>query len=75
MIEIKDNGIGIADDHINKIFTMFYRAHQDNSGSGLGLYIVKETIDKLYGNISVKSKMRFGSTFTVTLPNLKDLKL
>lgn len=72
VIEVKDNGIGIADDHINKIFTMFYRANHDNSGSGLGLYIVKETVDKLYGSISVKSQLRQGSTFKVTLPNLKD---
>lgn len=73
VINIRDNGTGIADDHINKIFTMFYRAHQDNSGSGLGLYIVKETIDKLYGTITVKSQLRQGSVFTVTLPNLKDI--
>ncbi len=73
VIDIRDNGMGIADEHISKIFTMFYRAHQDNSGSGLGLYIVKETIEKLYGAISVKSRMRQGSTFTVTLPNLKEL--
>ncbi len=73
VIKIKDNGMGIADDHITKIFTMFYRAHQDNSGSGLGLYIVKETIEKLYGTVTVKSQMRYGSTFTVTLPNLKEI--
>ncbi len=73
IIEISDNGIGISDDHLNKIFTMFYRAHQDNSGSGLGLYIVKETIDKLYGSVSVKSQLRQGSKFTVKLPNLKEM--
>lgn len=73
IIEIQDNGIGIAENHLNKIFTMFYRANQDNSGSGLGLYIVKETVDKLFGTISVKSNMRRGSTFTITLPNLKEM--
>lgn len=74
VLEIKDNGIGIADEHINKIFTMFYRANHDNSGSGLGLYIVKETVDKLFGTISVKSQLRQGSLFKVTLPNLKEFK-
>ena len=73
IISVRDNGIGIPDSHLNKIFTMFYRAHQDNSGSGLGLYIVKETVDKLYGNIAVQSKTRQGSTFTVTIPNLKEM--
>jgi len=73
VIDVIDNGIGIAENHLNKIFTMFYRAHQDNSGSGLGLYIVKETIDKLYGSITVKSQLRKGTHFTITLPNLKEM--
>ena len=51
---------------------MFFRATQDFNGSGLGLYIVKETIEKLKGKITVKSKMRYGTTFKVTIPNLKE---
>ncbi len=72
VIKIRDNGIGIAPEYLNKIFTMFFRASQDDNGSGLGLYIVKETIDKLSGTIQVKSKLREGTSFTVTIPNLKE---
>jgi signal transduction histidine kinase len=51
---------------------MFFRATQDFAGSGLGLYIVKETVEKLKGKIKVTSKMRQGSVFKVTLPNMKN---
>lgn len=72
IIEVSDNGIGISEMYLPKIFEMFFRATQEFSGSGLGLYIVKETVEKLKGKISVKSKTRQGSLFKVTLPNLKD---
>jgi signal transduction histidine kinase len=71
VIEVQDNGIGISETFLPKIFEMFFRATQDFSGSGLGLYIVKETVEKLKGKITVKSKMRHGSTFKVVIPNLK----
>ena len=67
-ISIEDNGIGIEEAHIEKIFDMFYRASELSKGSGLGLYIVKETIDKLGGKISVKSNLGQGTSFTVQLP-------
>ena len=51
---------------------MFFRATDEFNGSGLGLYIVKETVEKLKGRITVRSKMRVGSTFRVVLPNLKE---
>lgn len=70
VITVKDNGIGIADDKIEKIFDMFYRATKVSKGSGLGLYIVKETITKLNGTVSLESKLNIGSTFTITIPNL-----
>lgn len=69
IISIKDNGIGIDIKHIEKIFEMFYRATKASQGSGLGLYIVKETLDKLNGTISVDSELGKGTTFIVTLPN------
>jgi PAS domain S-box-containing protein len=71
-IEVTDNGIGISETFLPKIFEMFFRATQEFTGSGLGLYIVKETVEKLQGKVVVKSKMRQGSTFKVTLPNLKE---
>jgi len=72
VIEVSDNGIGISETFRPKIFEMFFRATQEFSGSGLGLYIVKETVQKLKGKITVKSRMRHGSTFKVVLPNLKE---
>ena len=68
-IVIKDNGIGISEKHINKIFDMFYRASKYSSGTGLGLYIVKETVAKLGGKIEVISRVNEGTTFSVLLPN------
>lgn len=69
MLEVKDNGIGIEEVHIHKIFDMFYRAHHIGVGSGLGLHIVKTATDTLGGSISVSSKVSIGSTFTILLPN------
>lgn len=68
IITVKDNGLGIAPEHHTRIFDMFYRASESSEGSGLGLYIVKETLDKLEGSISVQSSIGKGSEFTVTLP-------
>nr|WKN40105.1 ATP-binding protein [Tunicatimonas sp. TK19036] len=67
-LQVRDNGLGIAKEHINKIFDMFYRASEQQSGSGLGLYIVKETIEKMKGTISVDSTLGEGTCFTVSLP-------
>jgi signal transduction histidine kinase len=67
-ITVKDNGIGINDKHIGKIFEMFYRTSDTSAGSGLGLYIVRETIKKLNGSIDVVSQINEGSTFTIVLP-------
>jgi signal transduction histidine kinase len=61
IIEVIDNGIGISEVFLPKIFEMFFRATQDFSGSGLGLYIVRETVEKLKGKITVKSGVRQGS--------------
>ncbi len=55
IIVVEDNGIGIEAEFLNKVFNMFYRATEKSEGSGLGLYIVKEIVDKLNGNISVIS--------------------
>lgn len=68
-IEVTDNGSGIANEHLSKIFDMFYRASYDSKGSGLGLYIVKETVQKLGGRINVQSQLGEGTKFTIFLPN------
>ncbi|MEK6477838.1 PAS domain S-box protein [Catalinimonas sp. 4WD22] len=70
-IQIKDNGIGIKKEYLDKIFDMFFRATNRSSGSGLGLYIVKEAVEKLGGEINVKSAPGEGTDFIIQLPNLK----
>ena len=69
-IEVEDNGQGIPHEHQSKIFEMFYRATQQANGTGLGLYILKRSVDKLKGSIDIKSAVGIGSTFTVKLPQL-----
>ncbi len=66
----RDNGIGIPPEFVPKVFDMFYRATERSEGAGLGLYIVKETIDKLGGAISVESRVGESTTFKLILPNL-----
>lgn len=68
IISVEDNGIGIAEKHIDSIFKMFYRGTELSSGSGLGLYIVKETLKKLKGKIDVHTKINEGSKFIISLP-------
>jgi two-component system sensor histidine kinase/response regulator len=68
IIMVQDNGIGIHDEHINNIFTMFYRATSEETGSGLGLYNVKDALNKLNGAIEVQSAVNVGTTFKVIIP-------
>lgn len=69
--QVRDNGIGIGAEHLDKIFDMFYRATDHRVGSGLGLFLVRETIIKLHGDVRVASILGEGSMFSVELPNLK----
>ncbi len=69
-IIIKDNGIGIDKVHQQKIFEMFYRVSTKSVGSGLGLYIVKETMEKLGGTIQLTSEPGKGTEFKLNIPNL-----
>ncbi len=71
-LEISDNGQGIGEANLDKIFNIFYRGNESSTGSGLGLYIVKETVEKLNGVIDVKSELGVGTTFLINLPNSKD---
>jgi signal transduction histidine kinase len=68
IIEVSDNGQGIPDDLQFKIFDMFFRASQSAGGSGLGLYILKRSVDRLKGKVEIESKVGLGSTFKVKLP-------
>lgn len=68
-IIVKDNGIGISKEVQTKIFDMFYRVSDETDGTGLGLFLVKETIEKLNGRINVESELGKGSVFQILIPN------
>lgn len=73
-VTVADNGLGINEQHLGKIFDMFYRTSNHSTGSGLGLYIVKETVKKLNGNIEVQSRVNQGSVFHISLPLIAENK-
>lgn len=68
-IEVADNGIGINEEYKDSIFEMYFGTNK-NKGSGLGLYIVKEAVENIKGNITVVSEKTIGSKFIVTIPNI-----
>jgi signal transduction histidine kinase len=71
-IVVSDTGIGISPESMDRIFEEFYRGknakEMGQEGTGLGLSLVKRIVDRYRGEIGVESKLREGSTFTVTLP-------
>jgi signal transduction histidine kinase len=69
-VEIEDNGKGIPQEHIKNVCKMFYRATDDGAGSGLGLYIVKEAIDKLNGSIDIDSEVGRGTLVKMEIPEV-----
>jgi signal transduction histidine kinase len=68
-IQFSDNGMGIREEYLPRIFSMFFRATERSEGAGLGLYIVKESVEKLGGEITLDSTFNEGSTFNIRLPN------
>jgi len=74
-IDIKDKGTGIDKKYQADVFKMFFRATDQNAGSGLGLYIVKETIQKLKGEVLLISEPNKGTTLKMKLPNMGPLKV
>ncbi|CAA9514675.1 MAG: FIG00907945: hypothetical protein [uncultured Segetibacter sp.] len=69
-ILIEDNGVGIIEDHLNNVFKMFFRSNFSVKGLGIGLYIVKEALTKIGGEISVESTYGVGTSFRLRVPNL-----
>ena len=69
-LSIKDTGGGIKEEHLPYIFDRYYKTFdlEENLGSGIGMALTKELVDLLGGNISVKSKYKQGTDFTITLP-------
>lgn len=66
---VRDNGIGIAEQHLAHVFEMFYRATNVSSGTGIGLYIVHEVAAKLRGSVELQSELGQGTSVTITFPN------
>jgi DNA-binding response OmpR family regulator len=71
-ISVSDTGSGMSQEHLERIFHRFYqienKATGKTTGTGIGLHLSKELVEKQHGTISVSSKEGFGSTFSVTLP-------
>jgi PAS domain S-box-containing protein len=72
VIEIADNGIGIKDEHLKKIFDSFFTTKNSVKGVGLGLSVCYGFIKDHGGDIQVKSKVDSGTTFTITFPILHE---
>jgi signal transduction histidine kinase len=72
VITVSDTGIGIPEEEQEKVFTKIFRATNAKSevpdGTGLGLYIVREAIRVMGGDVVFVSKQNSGTTFTITLP-------
>jgi signal transduction histidine kinase len=69
LFEFEDNGIGIEERYLSKVFDMFFRGTEKNKGAGLGLYIVKEAVEKLGGQVFIQAVVGEGTKFTLDLPN------
>lgn len=68
VVQFSDDGCGIPEQDLKKIFEPFYTTKRDSGGSGLGLYIINNIVSRLSGSISVLSKEMSGTTFTIELP-------
>jgi signal transduction histidine kinase len=70
VISVRDRGIGIAPDQLDRIFGRFERAVSERAfpGMGLGLYIVRQFVEAHGGQVRVESRVGEGSTFTIELP-------
>ncbi len=74
VIEISDNGCGIKQENLKKIFDPFYTTKAVGKGTGLGLWISSTIIYKHKGTITVNSQVGQGTTFIIQLPKEKDIK-
>ncbi len=74
VMQVTDNGIGIRSEYQQRVFDMFFRASERSKGNGLGLYIVKKSVDKLGGEIKLVSAETQGTSISVFLP-LRELSL
>ncbi len=69
VLTVQDNGNGIPENGLDKIFEMYGRLHQDIEGSGIGLYLAKKIVNASGGSILVESELGKGTKFTIHLSN------
>ena len=69
VLEVHDNGLGLAPGQQARLFGMFQRFHDHVEGSGIGLFIVKRMVENAGGRIEVHSQLGAGTTFFVHLPH------
>lgn len=69
MVEVEDNGQGIEEEFLGRVYEMYFRGNEHSKGNGLGLYIVKKTVDKLSGVITIKSKLGVGTKVSIFFPH------
>jgi signal transduction histidine kinase len=69
VIEVEDNGQGIEEEFLGRVYEMYFRGNEHSKGNGLGLYIVKKTVDKLGGVITIKSKLGVGTKVSIFFPH------
>ncbi|MCB0488041.1 MAG: HAMP domain-containing sensor histidine kinase [Cyclobacteriaceae bacterium] len=67
-LTLEDNGYGVSPEHLPHLFEMFYRASEQSSGSGLGLYIVSESLQRMGANIKAESELGQGTKFLLQIP-------
>lgn len=68
VLTVDDNGRGIEAKQLDRVFDLFYRANDTTDGTGIGLFIVKQALEKLNGEIYMESAVNTGTTVTLTLP-------
>ncbi|MBF0360247.1 MAG: cyclic nucleotide-binding domain-containing protein [Oligoflexia bacterium] len=71
LVDVSDNGQGITDENLKKLFKKFFTTKGVGKGTGLGLDIVRSIVDKMKGDIKVNSTLNIGTTFTIKVPRIK----
>ncbi len=69
---VEDNGVGIAENHLEHVFKLFHRLDPDKTeGEGIGLTIARQALSRMYGEIRAESELGKGSAFIVTMPSVR----
>ena len=74
-VDIEDTGHGISEDKIGQIFNPFYTTKDPGKGTGLGLFIVRQVVERNNGRIAVRSQEGVGTTFTLDFPVAEKVKV